>query len=471
MSAVLPTPKRFIEDEKTRYSFPCRIWTDCADFRGFLDAFAVSMEKIHRLRPEIAPGGITLVRDDALAPGSYKIVCTENSLCASAPDKEGIGYALATLLQVTSAADGNIRAAALEIEDYAEKGYRAIMVDLGREWHPFSSLLHYVDLCFFYKIRYLHLHFCDSKIYTFPSEAYPKLNVPGRHYTREQIAELNAYAAARNVVLIPEFECPGHAQQVCRAYPEIFSDVYEDGTPHPNSDIFCAGSAKAWEGTKVLLCEMVEMFPDAPYIHIGGDEANLSHWRKCPVCAKYMEEHGIADDHELYSEYVARATDFVLSLGKKPMVWEGFPKKGAEKISREVIVFAWESMYHMAYDLLEEGFQIINASWQPLYIVPSLTRRWGPFDILRWNVYNWQNWNPKTEAYLNPITVAPTENVLGAMLCAWEQTYEEEISSVIENLPAMCERTWTVKRRWSDEVYDNVFRHVRRMAVNLIAER
>lgn len=35
------------------------------------------------------------------------------------------------------------------IEDYPDKEYRGLMVDLAREWHPFYTLLNYVDLCFF----------------------------------------------------------------------------------------------------------------------------------------------------------------------------------------------------------------------------------------------------------------------------------------------------------------------------------
>ncbi len=471
MTTVLPTPKSITENG-TVYRLPCCVQCLCSDFAAMTEAFADTFTRVHDMCLTKGEGGISFAQDTALPAGAYTVEADEKGIRAAASDCEGIGYAMATVLQIVRITGGEIAVGGMRIEDGADKGYRAIMVDLGREWHPFPKLLRYVELCSLYKIRYLHLHFCDSKLFTMPSEAFPKMNVPGQFYTREQIARLNAYASARNVVLIPEFECPGHAQQMCRAYPEIFSDRNPDGSVMMGySDILCAGSDAAWKGTQTLLRELIALFPDAPYIHIGGDEANLSRWEKCPVCEAYMREHGIADVHELYSDYVARVTDFVLAEGKIPMVWEGFPKKGAEKISRDVIVFAWESMYHMAYDLLEEGFRIINASWQPLYIVPSYNRRWGAPEILAWNVYNWQNWNPKAEAHLNPITVAPTENVLGAMLCAWEQTYEEEIAFVMENLIAMCERTWTLQRKLSDDEYLQAFRKLKSIAAKLIADR
>ena len=104
----------------------------------------------------------------------------------------------------------------------------------------------------------------------------------------------------------------------------------------------------------------------------------------------------------------------------------------------------------MAYDLLEDGFRIINGSWQPLYIVPSYTKRWGIPEIMNWNVYNWQHWWPHSEARLNPINVPPTDRVLGAQLSVWECTFEQEVGRAVENLVALSERTWTVRRLWDD---------------------
>ena len=102
----------------------------------------------------------------------------------------------------------------------------------------------------------------------------------------------------------------------------------------------------------------------------------------------------------------------------------------------------------MAYDLLAEGFKVINSSWKPLYVVPNPEPRftWGIPEILDWNVYNWQHWYEKSEASLNPINVSPTDQVIGAMLCLWECTFEQEINRGINNLAALSERTWTVKR-------------------------
>ena len=104
----------------------------------------------------------------------------------------------------------------------------------------------------------------------------------------------------------------------------------------------------------------------------------------------------------------------------------------------------------MSYDLIAEGFKVINSSWVPMYVVPHPDPRfsWGIPEILEWNVYNWQHWYEHSKAYKNPINVEPTEQVIGATLCLWECTFEQEISRGLNNLTAMAERVWNTNGKW-----------------------
>ncbi len=80
-----------------------------------------------------------------------------------------------------------------------------------------------IDLCRWYKIRFLQLHLTDDQSFTFPSTAYPKLATPGCHYTIEQLRELEQYAVERGVLMAPEFEMPSHAGTMARKMPELFA--------------------------------------------------------------------------------------------------------------------------------------------------------------------------------------------------------------------------------------------------------
>ncbi|MBR5506133.1 MAG: family 20 glycosylhydrolase [Clostridia bacterium] len=462
MISLVPTPKISNVNDESYHPVAPSIHSQTEKWHKYINSFSEIFDKIFGITLSNTGGGIELIEDLSIKAGAYKIE-TKDTFKIYASDDEGIAYGLSSVLQLVKVSETGIRVQDISVEDWADKDYRALMVDLGREWHPFDKLLRFVDVCFMFKIKYLNLHFTDTLLYTLPSKAYPKLSSEGKHYSFEQIEYLNKYASAKGVVLIPEYECPGHAPLLTRAYPEIFADKYdndsvseyytETGELVSSDELICAGSDTAWQATKIILREICDMFPDAPYINIGGDEANIKLWNECSVCREYMGKHGLADEYELYSEYIARVTDYIFELGKTPLVWEGFPKKGCERINKDTIVIAWESHYHLAPDLLKAGFRIINSSWQPLYIVPCTKARWDTYDILAWNVYNWQHWWEKSVATLNPISVEPTDRVLGAMLCTWQQCFEEEIRLVMENLSAMSERCWSTARVCTDDEF------------------
>ena len=484
MPNLIPLPKSYTLLSSRTQLIKNSIRCTKPEWSCHADAFSCLFEKAHSvklIRDDV--GGIELHYDGSLASDSYRIN-TSRALDIYASDSEGLCYGLATALQLAVVNEGEITLPEVEITDCPDKDYRSVMVDLGREWHPFDKLLKFVDLCFFYKIKYINLHFADNKLYTLPSKAFPKLNVSGKFYSEKQIAMLRDYATSRGVILIPEFECPGHAPVLNTFYPEVFADrsegeggVFrnESGELISNKALICAGSDRAVEGVKTLLCEIADLFPEAPYIHIGGDEANIALWAQCSDCKEYMRRNRIEDVYALYSDYVSRITKHVLSLGKMPIVWEGFPEKGADQIPPETIVISWENHYQTTHQLLNEGFKIINASWKPLYIVPANTTpeprfSWGAKEIFEWNVYNWQHWWEQSVAFNHPINVEHTEQVIGAMLCAWEMTYDQEINHIMANLPALAERTWTTEYLRSFEEFRSAFKSLYYFSARIIQD-
>ncbi len=239
---------------------------------------------------------------------------------------------------------------------------------------------------------------------------------------------------------MPEIEAPGHCRHVQQVYPEVFGSC---------------GILRASEATFAaldrLIGEVAELFPHSENIHIGGDEAAIERWLWDEDSRSFMAEHHLQDVHGLYTEYVARVAELVLKRGRAPVVWEGFPESGNGRIDKRCIVFAWESLYQTAPSLLKAGFKVINASWVPMYIVAP-EQYASPFDINQWNVYTWKNWWPRSEAYHNDITVAPTQSVIGGQLCAWgdrmgrymddARAVRDEFRLICERMPMLCDRTW-----------------------------
>ena len=86
-------------------------------------------------------------------------------------------------------------------------------------------------------------------------------------------------------------------------------------------------------------------------------------------------------------------------------------------------------------------------------------------------MYNWQHWWPNSVAKLNPITIPPTDDLLGATLCSWGLTYDQHISRLLENFPAFAERTWTVRRVLDYDTYRKVFNGLCYIAARLVQDR
>jgi len=449
---LLPAPKSLSVEGETQnyvvYEIKPAVYTAEESFATYLNTFIDYTAKLNGVTLAKEEGGITLVKNTALAAGEYQITCAKQGIVVSASNADGITYGLATLHQILSNQDGELIVPAYTIADKPDASYRALMVDLARKWHTVDQVKDYIELCYLYKIKFIHLHFTDKESYTLPSDVLPKLSTKNRSYTKEEIADINKFALERNVEIIPEIDLPGHAQPFSSAYPVKFMHKAESGKSC-DGNVICIGKNGVMDSLKSLFQELIEMFPNSRYIHVGGDEAKHDTCNNCKDCKAFMEANGLASTKALYTRFVKDITDMILAMGKTPVVWEGFPKEGAETISRDIVVTAWESLYHLPNDLIAEGFTVTNSSWLPLYIVPPTHSgvaggRWQPEDILRWNPYTWRNWWSASAAYEKPIVVKPTDQVIGGTLCAWECTYDEDIIPVKENLIALSERLWNV---------------------------
>ena len=224
--SIIPYPKKVECSARPRRISCTGISSFGGAYIGCFAAFASLAEKIYDVNLAFGGDGIYLVEDKTMAEESYRISITKDGAKVYASSEIGISYALSTLLQICKP-DGEfaITLPICEIEDKPDCDYRALMVDLARQWHPFSTLLGYVDLCYLYKIKYLHLHFIDTPSYTLPSRAFPKMPTEGRHYSFEEIDALNEYAKEKCIEIIPEIEVPGHAKSMVIAYPELFDLV------------------------------------------------------------------------------------------------------------------------------------------------------------------------------------------------------------------------------------------------------
>lgn len=344
-----------------------------------------------------------------------------------------VSMGLTSLLQLM---DDELNVPKLLIKDQPDTPYRSLMIDLARGWHDMGVLKEIIILCKWYKINYLHLHLTDDQSFTFPSTAYPELATEGRSFTLEQLKDLNQYAIDRGVVLVPEIDVPGHSTQLVRKMPELFGI----GTPKDNSYTISMGKEEVYDALNTLIQEIAEAFPHSPYIHIGGDEAFFTGMENDPATVSYMKEHNLPNLDELFRHFLVRMNNMVKASGKQTMVWAGFKEKGEIEIPRDMIVILWNHQYYDQQKLLDHGFQVVNASFKPLYVVNN--RKWSAdYIYAHWNPKRWESW--ATERDFEGVEVNDNNNLLiGATMCVWEQNQINQIHRLRDRLPAMAEKLW-----------------------------
>src|SRR6185295_18201895 len=114
---------------------------------------------------------------------------------------------------------------------------------------------------------------------------------------------------ARFVTVIPEIEMPGHSSAALAAYPELgCKQDYQykvQMTWGIFKEVYCP-TEKTFSFLEDVLTEVVALFPDSPYIHVGGDEVLKDFWKDSPEVIDLRIKEGLRDEHEVQSYFIRR---------------------------------------------------------------------------------------------------------------------------------------------------------------------
>ncbi len=445
-ATILPEPK-LIEsiDQLVFLSKESKLYTSQPEVIPLLDLFITEIKKT--MEVELATTSINnknadiRFEIDADMDEEASIIEINQKISVVGGSYTALAHAKTTLLQLLQKEGDRLKLPLVTIRDAPDAAYRGLMIDLARRWHDVSTIKKLIDLAAYYKINYVQLHFTDYQSYTLPSRVYPNLSTPERHYSFEELEELEAYSQLRGVTIVPEIDVPGHSSPFVKKYPEIFA--IQDTINNPW--IINMGKEEVYTALDQLIGEVLAVFKASPYFHIGGDEAIFTSVEKDPSVQAYTAKNEIGTDvHELYRHFLVRLNEIVKSHDKQMCVWEGFRPEGDIEIPKDIIVFEFETNRYLPNELIRDGYTVVNTSWKPLYVVNQ--KKWEPKTIYAWNMWKWDNWFDKAPSY-NPIQIEKSPLVVGAQMCAWEQTQEVEIPSLRKRLPAFVERVWNTEEK------------------------
>ena len=312
----------------------------------------------------------------------------------------GFFYAIQTLKQMLPAEVYGAKKAkaawllpCVTILDAPRFDYRGIHLDPCRHFWSIEETKRFIDIAATYKLNRLHWHLTEDQGWRMEIKKYPKLTEVGAwrngtcigkdfdsndgvryggFYTQDQMREIVAYAAERNITVIPEMDLPGHMVAALAAYPELgcTGGPYEVWTRWGVSeDVLCVGKEETFTFLEDILTEMLDIFP-SEYIHIGGDECPKVRWETCPLCQARIKSlglkahDGISAEQELQCYVTARIQQFLNERGRKIIGWDEILEGD---LAAGATVMSWRGTQG-GIEAARRGFDVVMTPNSHMYI-------------------------------------------------------------------------------------------------------
>ena len=447
-------------------------------------------------------GDVCLELDKNLPEDAYEMQVSSGQIRVKASDSKGLFYGLQNLrLLLPPAIESSTAQDTVEwtvpemtVKDAPRFGYRGFMLDVSRYFLPKEELLRMIDCMALLKLNRLHLHLTDDNGWRLEIKKYPKLtevgawkvdrqHLPfperrnpkrgepatvGGYYTQADMKEIIAYAADRQIEIIPEIDIPAHSNAALASYPEYACPVVKDfigvipGLVGKNAEIiFCGGNEKTYEFLQDVLDEVIALFPSR-YIHLGGDEATKTNWKKCPLCQARIREEHLADEEALQGYFMGRMSDYVRSKGKEVMGWDELTNS---KLPEDAIIFGWQGFGNAALKAAEQGHRFVMTPARVAYLIRYQGPQW--FEPLTYfgnntlkGLFDYEpvqeGWKPEYEKLL-----------MGVQASMWTEFCnkpEDVFYLVFPRLAALAEIAWVPKNQKDWNVFlkglDNYTAHL-----------
>ncbi len=336
---------------------------------GIYDMARTVLSTVSVKTTESAQPDIVFTTDKDMPVEAYKLTVAPDKITIVSSTDRGAFYAMQSLVQgIVADADGKAAIPAMEVTDQPRFGWRGIMMDSVRHMMPVKDIKKVIDLLARYKFNTMHWHLTDDQGWRIEIKKYPKLTEIGsiRHqspvvgnrnardgkpyggyYTQEQIKDVVAYAKARGITIVPEIETPGHACAAIKAYPEFGNKDIPNYDPIVSDSwgvlpYTFSPSPETFAFLDDVFAEVAALFPDSPYIHIGGDEAPKTQWEQSAYARKVMADNNLKNAHELQSYFVKNVEKIVNKHGKKIIGWDEINEGGLSKTATMMVWRDWK---------------------------------------------------------------------------------------------------------------------------------
>ncbi|ASU36450.1 beta-N-acetylhexosaminidase [Mucilaginibacter xinganensis] len=265
----------------------------------------------------------------------------------------------------------------VEVKDEPRFGYRAFMLDVGRNFQPKKEIFRVLDVLALYKINVFHFHLTEDEGWRLEIPSLPELTavgakrghtldskhfLPASHgsggeldnktgtgfYTRADYIEILKYADKLHILVIPEIEAPGHARAAIKSMNARYDRLIAEGkkakaekyllyAPNDKSEYSTAqywtdnvidvSLPSAYNFVETVIGDIVSMYKEAGVplktINFGGDEVPAHVWEKSPAYLAIKATHPeIKNTGDLWYYFYGRVNQLVKAKGLYLSGWE-----------------------------------------------------------------------------------------------------------------------------------------------------
>ena len=419
--------------------------------------------------------------DASLPKEGYRLAISPEAVSVAAADEAGFFYALQTLRQLAFPSWGRLAFPCCTVEDAPRFGWRGVHWDDSRHFFGKAAVKRTLELMAQHKLNVFHWHLTDSQGWRLPVAKYPLLTTVGAArpysknqkdladryengtygpfaYTAEEIREVVAYARERHIRVVPEVDFPGHSRATLDAYPQY--RCFPDGKGAPKGavgNVFCLGNDEAVAFMEDVFDEVVRLFPESEFVHIGGDEVNKVNWRACPKCQARMKALGLKTENDLQAWFSRRLGRHLAKRGKRVLGWDELILDGEPPA--DMVAMSWRGA---------EGGRAAAKAGLGAVMCPHFYCYFDYMQCLADDpaVYPWFTERLSLEkAYsYDPLAGIPPEQhrfILGGQCCNWSEYTCNETELQWKMWPRTCA---TAEVFWSPASVRDYADFVRRMA-------
>lgn len=386
LPAVFPTPLSYLKQEGAfRLSAAVPLVT-AGVFENEAKGFAEDLSKILGTKPAVVKasekGGIFFEQESSMAKEAYELNIGPQKVLIKASDAAGAFYAIQSLKMMFPAkawasVQTTISIPAAIVKDAPRFGFRAFMMDVGRNFQPKSEVFKVLDLMALYKLNVFHFHLTEDEGWRLEIPGLPELTSVGAQrghslgeqrsilpsygsaataginsgsgfFTKSDYVEILKYATARHILVIPEIETPGHARAAIKSMDARYARLMKAGQKTEaeryllrdlndaskyrsvqgfNDNVVNVALPSTYAFLEKVTDELIAMHKEAgaplTTIHFGGDEVPAGVWEKSAAADQLAKaDPAVKGTDALWHYYFSKMNQLLKARGLYLSGWE-----------------------------------------------------------------------------------------------------------------------------------------------------